>query len=120
MGDNERADLADRITRLEVKFEEHEKGAVTRKDDLALILGEIKRKVDGQQCTLHTARMLEIDAKIEKNRSDADKAIEALHKRITNGASTIAGRVNYIERVMYLGMGGLAVIVFVLDMAIRR
>jgi hypothetical protein len=100
MGDNERADLADRLIRLEVKFEEHEKGAVIRKQDSDKKLDSIISKQDGQQCIMHSARMIEMDGRLVEQSGRLGE-----HSK----------RIDYLERVLYIATGGLTVIVFALN-----
>ena len=97
MGDNERADLADRLIRLEVKFEEHEKGAVIRKLELDKKLDSIIGKQDGQQCIMHSARMIEVDIKLDAH----------------------SKQLAYLERMLYIGIGGLGVIVFAIRIFVK-
>jgi hypothetical protein len=69
MSDNERADISDRLTRLETvvdeKWNSHDKRADERWSDLMDKLHEMGKKVDARPCHEHSENMLLLNSRVK-------------------------------------------------------
>ena len=100
MSDTERSEITDRILKLEVIFENHERLAVERKGELARTLEAITVKLDSHQCAAHQINMLTLK---QQYREIKETEIPELAKRLS-----------FVERCLWMGLGGLAVLEIVL------
>lgn len=101
-------ELGERIARLEGMLESHEKNAIERKASIEKKFDIIFSKLDGQNCTLHAARMLELKQDVDGVIKDNEK-----FEKETNG------RLRFLEKVIWTSTGGLTVLVFVLKFLIK-
>lgn len=95
--------LGERIARLEGMLESHEKNAIERKSSIEKKFDTIFSKLDSQNCTLHAARMIEIQQNYEK-----------LESKVDENDRTSGSRLTFMEKAYWTGMGGLAVLMALL------
>lgn len=97
MGDNERAELGERIAKVEGLLESHEKNAMERKQAIEKKFDAIFLKLDGQNCRVHEANM----------------------KKLQDDNTDIFGRLKFLEKAYWTGVGALTVLIFFVKFFIK-
>lgn len=94
---NERAELGERIAKMEGLLENHEKNAIERKASIEKKFDAIFSKLDSQNCRVHEANM----------------------KKLQDDNTDIFCRLKFLEKAYWTGVGALTVLIFFVKFFIK-